>query len=400
MPENTPKKIIITSLVPEPADHYGKTGGEVRLVEILKRLPPSDEFKIVVVATPKRAQYFRHQGIGAEFKIVKSGWHFKSLLGLSLKSLYIIAKSFLTLDFYFLKNKHSELVVYSSSDLFWEVIPAFFYKRKNKKIRWVQVIHHIYPDWTRRSGNMLTNFLGYYLQRFSLFLIRKRADKILVINPLVKNKLLDLKFDETKIFGTANGLNFDYFQDIQPGEPFYDGIFLGRLNYSKGIFDLVDIWKKVCTAMPGARLALLGGASRSMRKNLMEKIRQSGLGKNIDFLGFLDNEAAYSILKSGRVFLFPSHEEGWGMAVAEAMASDLPVVSWDLPVYREIFENYTVRVQENDIDSFSRAVIEFLKNEPLRKQVGNRGKKFIEKYSWNEVAARELELIKKLIKFR
>jgi glycosyltransferase involved in cell wall biosynthesis len=387
-------QLIITSLAPEPVYHHGKTGGDVRLMEIFRHLGKNNEINILCISTSYNRKNFETNGICAEFRIVKTSLKFKGFVGLCLKSLLIMAKSFFFLETDFLENKGRQVVLYSSSDLFWEVIPAFYFKVRKKNVKWMQAIHHVYPDWKERLGNKVVNFFGYYLQRFSFWLIRKKADKIVVVNSLVRIELIKLGFLADRIFISSNGIDLEYFENIERAEISYEGVFLGRLSHSKGLADLVEIWKSVCREMPGAKMAVIGGESKETKNFLLEKIKDSGMENNIDLLGFLEDKKAYSILKSGKVFLFPSHEEGWGIAVAEAMACGLPVVSWDLPVYREIFKGYTFQIKENDIAKFSTQAVALLKDEKMREKIGSKGKEFIKKYSWNEVAKKEMDIIR------
>jgi glycosyltransferase involved in cell wall biosynthesis len=390
-----PLRLVVTALVPKSSDYDGKTGGLVRMAEILKRLGRSDEVEIILISSDENyADFFRKNGISFEFKSVKSKFHFKNLSGLGLKSLFIIAKSLLVLNTDFLKSREKEVVIYSSSDLFWEVIPAYIYKKNKKNLKWVQVVHHVYPDWKKRPGRKKINFLGYYLQKFSFRLIKKRADRIISVSSVTQKELVKAGISENRISLSSNGVDIDYFEKIQKAETEYDGVFLGRLNYSKGLADLVEIWKNVCREIPEARLAIVGGGNEEMKNFAEKKISDNGLEKNIKLLGFLEDEKAHLILKSGKIFLFPSHEEGWGIAIAEAMACGLPVVSWDLPVYTEVFGNQTLQIGENDISLFSRKVVELLQNAPLRRDLGAKGKEYIKKYSWDEVAKNEMGIIR------
>lgn len=388
-------RIVVTFLVPKSVNYDGKTGGLVRLAEILERPSGSNKMEVVLISSDESyADYFRENNVSIKFRPVKSKLKFKSLLGLCLKSLIILAKSFFILKLDFLESKNRKVIIYSSSDLFWEVIPAYFFKTRKKSIKWVQVIHHIYPDWRKRPGRKAVNFFGYYLQGFSFWLIRKKADKIIVLNNIVKNDLMQMSFSENKIFVSSNGIDINHFENMEKAELVYDGVFLARLSYSKGIIDLIEIWKNVCRELSQAKLAVIGGGSKETKNFLIKKINDFNLKKNIDLLGFLEDDEAYPILKSGKVFLFPSHEEGWGVAIAEAMACGLPVVSWDLPTYEEIFGNYTMQIKENDVGLFSKKTLDFLKDEEKRREFGGKGKEFIKKYSWDNVAEKELEIIK------
>ena len=385
--------LLITALAPEPVRHHGKSGGHVRLVEILRWMEKSDRVKIFCVATPHNRKNFEENGIRAEFKIVKTNLKFKDFFGLCLKSLFMMTKAFFLLKWDFLKKQEGKIAIYSSSDLFWEVISAYFAKRKRKDAEWVQVIHHIYPDWRKRPGRKMVNFFGYHLQKFSFWLAKKKADKIIVLSNIVKKELIQKGFPENKIFISSNGVDIDHFESVKMSESEYEGVFLGRLNPSKGIADLVEIWKNVSREIPGAKLAVIGGEEAEMKNYLRKKIKEFELEENIRLLGYMEDEKAHPILKSGKVFLFPSREEGWGIAIAEAMACGLPVVSWNLPVFKEIFEGYTIQINENDISAFSEKVVELLRNDELRKKTGKDGKEFIKKYSWERVTERELEAI-------
>jgi len=340
------------------------------------------------------ADDLKKKGLGVEYKTVESDLKFNGHFDLCWKAFFLIMRNFFVFFIPASDDFEEKNVVYATSDLFWEVIPAYISKTKNKKVEWVQVIHHVYPDWKKRPGKKIIGFFGRCLQNFSFFLIKNKADKIILMNQVTKKYLLKKGFDEKKISISSNGIDLEYLNSFQESGCSFEGIFLGRLNPSKGIYDLVKIWKKVSRKLPKARLAIIGGVERNIKEELEKKINGSGLRDNIEIMGFLDDEKGYGILKQGKVFIFPSHEEGWGIAILEAMACGLPVVSWNLPVYSEIFGNHTFQIEENDMESFSKKVLEILENPNFQEKIKARGKEFATRYSWDNVAKRELEIIK------
>lgn len=66
-------------------------------------------------------------------------------------------------------------------------------------------------------------------------------------------------------------------------------------------------------------------------------IAEDRLEHNILIYGRCSDVKLYSLLKSSKVFIFPSFFEGWGIVVAEALACGLPVVAYDIPAIRENF---------------------------------------------------------------
>jgi len=388
--------LVITSLVPKTLEHIGKSGGLARLLEIVGRMNRYYKVKIMLITADKDyARYFFENRIVADIKFIKSNLKFRTLWGLGIKSLLIILKFIFFYPKKFLINDKKN-IFYCASDLFWETLPAYFCRSRYKNVKWVQEIYHIYPHWKNREGSIISNFVGYYLQKFSFFLIKRKADLIFSLSDLLKEDLISSGFSKEKIVVSYNGIDRGYFEKLPASDTFYEGIFLGRLNYSKGIFDLIEIWEKVCAVIPPAKLAIIGGGDKKTKEDLKEKITALKMKNNIEVLGYLEDKKAYILLKSSKVFLFPSHEEGWGIVINEALACGLPVVSWNLPVYKSIFEDHIVQVKENDIEKFSNEVIKLLKNQELRNQIGSAGKEFIKRYSWDRVAANEYQTIKNL----
>jgi glycosyltransferase involved in cell wall biosynthesis len=94
------------------------------------------------------------------------------------------------------------------------------------------------------------------------------------------------------------------------------------------------------------------------------------------------------------VFVFPSVFEGWGIAVAEALACGAAVVAYDIPALREVFGEcksvFLVTVCR--VDKMAQVVLNVLKlenKERLRKAAMD----YAERFNWNKVAATDLQII-------
>jgi len=317
--------------------------------------------------------------------IISSDWfdrvHF--LISYIVRTCYSICYLFL--------NHNKYKVFYSISDFFPDVLPAFIFKTKSKK--WVQVIHHVCLAPGVREGSYVRNFFAYYLQKFSFYLIKKRSEKVIVVSEFVKKRLLDLGFKEEKIVVSGNAVRIKNLDSEVEKNFVYDGVFVGRMSEVKGASDLIKIWKEVCGELQNYKLALVGGGEKSYVNYLEKKIQTEKLEHNIFVLGFLNDEEVYKVLWSSRVFLFPSHEEGWGMAIAEAMACKLPVISWDLPVYSSIFFNNIIKVPENNFGFFAKEVVSLLNDNKRRLELSEKAYNFIKTYNWERVAKKELSII-------
>ncbi|MEK9155711.1 MAG: glycosyltransferase family 4 protein [Patescibacteria group bacterium] len=363
------------------------SGGDQRAKQILKRI--SNDFEIDCYVSRLAKSYLAKGTKGVDYVVSPDQFNRGNVLRAYCRRSRWAGDEMLKCNYD---------LIYATSDFFPDVWPATRYRQCHRKTRWVQVIHHIYTDWRRRPGNKLKNLLAQILQQYSFRLIKKHADLIITVNNSVKMELITAGFDPGKIKVNPNGVDTKYFDRIKVKKVPLQACFLARLNLTKGIYDLVEIWAKVAESLPKVQLKIIGGGGEEIKRSLQNRILARGLGKNIEICGYLPDEKAYALLKSSQVFVFPSHEEGWGIAIAEAMACGVPVVAWNLPVYHSIFGSRITAVKENDIDSFAQAVINLLTDNQQAKGFGDNGHNFTRRYSCDNLAVAEKRMISRLIK--
>jgi len=111
--------------------------------------------------------------------------------------------------------------------------------------------------------------------------------------------------------------------------------FTGRLVPHKG----VDVILEALTQLPEDVVLIVIGAGPRL-PSLVGQARRLGLGERVKFCPRVSDEDLPRYLALANVFVFPSQNrlEGFGLAVAEAMAAGLPVVTADMPGVREVIE--------------------------------------------------------------
>ncbi|AEK73115.1 lps biosynthesis rfbU related protein [Thermococcus sp. 4557] len=129
-----------------------------------------------------------------------------------------------------------------------------------------------------------------------------------------------------------NGIDFGLIRSVEPHpELRYDAVFVGRLIEHKNVGLLLEALRIILRDVPLFRVGIVGDGP--MRGELERMARELGVEKNVDFLGFLPSfEEVVSVVKSSRVFAFPSIREGFGIAVLEANAAGVPAVVVSAPM--------------------------------------------------------------------
>ena len=283
-------------------------------------------------------------------------------------------------------------VVYSTSDLIADSFPGFMAKLMNRNARWLSGLHLVAPNpmigfkntyTSKRVRPSIRNVLYFLLQCFVLGLYKRFSDLVLVSNNQDREFLIRNGFKRNKVLVTYGGVNFN---DIPKGKPnkIYDACFVGRFHAQKGMDDLLNVWSDVCKTMKDAKLVIVGEGD--MLNDLIRMSRDMGIEKNVVFTGFLDGREKYAVMKSSKVFLFPSTYESFGMSALEAMACGLPVIAYDLPVYGEIFSGGMLKVPVGDRNKFRKELIGLMRNKKGRMELGKEAMKVASKFSWDKTA--------------
>jgi len=299
----------------------------------------------------------------------------------------------------FMLNRINADLIVSSTNVMPDVIPAFIIKLKKTKVPWIVRVHHLILKPHLRPGNKLVNFASYLMQLVSLLAIRLNADLIVSVSETTTGTLKQFGFAHGKLATVSNGVDFSKINRVKNTKKYnFDAVFLGRFHPSKGIFDLPEIWQEVIKIKPNANLAIIGSGFPQILKKLKDEIVIRNLENNIEILESLSENQVITVLKGAKMFLFTDHEAGFSLATAEAMATGLPVIAYDLPVFKEIYKKGAINVPLSDKKSFARGVISLLKNQSLRFKLGMHARKQAKVFDWSKSTKQFVNLINEKVK--
>ncbi|CAN5388196.1 glycosyltransferase [soil metagenome] len=144
--------------------------------------------------------------------------------------------------------------------------------------------------------------------------------------------------------------DFLAFGDTVPelaGRPYL--LFLGRLHEKKGCDLLLRAFARVYGDERDFRLVMAGPDHTSHRPTLERLASELGVSGQVLWPGMLSGNAKQGALRGAEAFVLPSHQENFGVAVAEALAVGTPVlVSNRVNIWREIEEDGAGLVAPDD----------------------------------------------------
>ena len=158
-------------------------------------------------------------------------------------------------------------------------------------------------------------------------------------------------------------------------------LFLGRFSPEKNCHLLIEAFEHLHTDM---KLVLAGGSSHSdgyaesLRRHESERIR---------FLPWVAGTNLEELLSNAALFVLPSEIEGLSLALLDAMAAGVAVLTSDIPENKEVVEGAGFTFRRGDQADLER-MLDLLVHDPdLRRQAAARGRERIQgQYLWPEIA--------------
>ncbi len=269
--------------------------------------------------------------------------------------------------------------LFASSQLLPDVVPLLCAR---KAARVVFIAHVLEAPWQRR-GSLLRNALASVGEDLGLRVSNIGAGAIVTCSHFVAAQLR-LRGMHQPCYVSTNGAGHVR-RSYGPGER-SGGVSVARLHPVKGVEDLIRAWRKVVDAIPGATLTIVGDGEPAYRERLEALGRSLDLEGRLIFAGSIDDATRDELLARSAIFMFASYEEGWGIAVAEALTASLPCVTYDLPIFQEIFPRGRLAAPVGDIGALASHAITLLRDASLRDKLAKEASELSEQFSWEHAA--------------
>jgi len=379
------------------------TGGPLRFFEVSKRWKNQTNIKQSLLTTSGGKQMLESMGIDLPVTQVRCSIiaqkEYHRLLRLWS---YIISSITSILQLRKSEKLSKSDVVITASDYFCDIIPALFLKKK-LKIKWIACIYHKETHPRNRPGNLVANYITWKIQEWSFKKIAKHADLAWLLDTAagdeVEERLLELGMEQSKIKKIAVGIDLEKIQNSESADKKVDAIMIG-VRPNKGLYDIIPVWEEVLRLRPGTSLQLMGGMSghEQVFKDIKNRHMDSYINLPEEKVSFIEPEKFYKRIKTGKIFFAPSHEEGWGIALCEAMACGLPVVAYNLPVYDRIYGGAFVPVKCFDTKDMAKNIVNILNDDSNFQTIRQAGFNCANKYDWDKIANDDLSDVLGLLK--
>jgi glycosyltransferase involved in cell wall biosynthesis len=198
-----------------------------------------------------------------------------------------------------------------------------------------------------------------------------------------------------------NGISFEEFAELPPSDEFHRShpelrgepyiLFMGRLHLIKGLDYLADAFAIVARQIAPLRL-VMAGPDAGYKDEFARRITELGVADRVHFVGPLYERPKLAALAGASLFCQPSRQEGFSIAITEALAAGVPCVVTEECRFPEIAELDIGAVTPLDSEAIATGLIGVLGRND-RERIGARGRELVKSaYTWPLVARRSIEI--------
>jgi glycosyltransferase involved in cell wall biosynthesis len=146
-------------------------------------------------------------------------------------------------------------------------------------------------------------------------------------------------------------------------------LFMGRIHPKKGCGLLLKAFAAALAADPEWRLVMAGPDQVGWQAELVQLAETLGIGERVVWTGMLVGAMKWGAFAAAEIFVLPSHQENFGIVVAEALACGVPVlISKQVNIWTEIVASGAGLCDEDDLDGTTSMLKSWGGMEPAQKE--------------------------------
>ena len=169
-------------------------------------------------------------------------------------------------------------------------------------------------------------------------------------------------------------------------------LFISRIHPKKGLLNLVAAWSQVRPA--GWRMVVCGPDECGHTEQVKQAVAEAGLTDEFDFKSPVYGVQKDKFYASADLFILPTFSENFGIAVAEALAAGVPVITTKGTPWEELHRRQCGWWIDVGVEPLAAALREATSlSDQQRCEMGRRGRRLVEEeYSWPQIGRDMLEV--------
>lgn len=280
-------------------------------------------------------------------------------------------------------------------DIFHQTDYATYYFAAIKGKKMVTTFHDMnytlfYDQYSDKLTKRLDKLIS--LQKKSV----ERADIIISVSHNTKKDLVNLwNVKPEKIVVIHHGVDKNRRIDINPSRILEEHyiLYVGERSVFKNFERFIQAFASISAQHPELKLVCTGRALSEIERDQMANL---GIQNKVLSMS-ADERTMARLYRDAEMFVYPTYSEGFGMPILEAMVYDCPVVVSDASCLPEVVGEAGLYFNPYQVEDMIQKIQTLLTSPTLRMELIAKGKKQLEKFSWEKSASEHLAVYRSLL---
>lgn len=377
-------KICIVKSKRVPSDLLTPTdGGSINFIEILKAIENIKEYSITVITRNESDNTTFLEGRIRDIKVIYLPFNYSSSEDVMIRD-YEEGVSF--------TNSLSEHLCENSYDILHTHHWTSGIGLRNICSHWVHTPHLLAFAKYKYVDFICPNYI---IEQEQILL--KSCNKIIALSCAEKNDITkQYKIPTDKITVIPNGVSEVFFENQV--EKINNGTFIistvARITKQKRLDIIIQAVKNLVDEGFNIKLKIIGGDyyDNTYFEFIQTQILKQNLTNNIEIIGFISQERINVIYQDSAVYVQSSYYESQGIAIIEAMATGLPIVT----TYQDALNEYFVNGENgyfyngDSVEELTSSLKKLLENSELRNKISNQNTTKSKIFKWQTTISKTL----------
>jgi glycosyltransferase involved in cell wall biosynthesis len=173
-------------------------------------------------------------------------------------------------------------------------------------------------------------------------------------------------------------------------------LFVGVLEPRKNVPGLVDAFARIAMDTPDLVLAIVGRRGW-MYDEIFARVAAARLEARVRFVDYVPDGDLPGLYGGARVFAYPTHYEGFGLPVLEAMQCGAPVLTSNTSSLPEVAGDAAILVDPSDVGAIADALRRIVSDHELARCLSERGKRQASRFTWDQTARKTLVIYRRAV---
>ncbi|AUC85006.1 glycosyl transferase [Polaribacter sp. ALD11] len=238
----------------------------------------------------------------------------------------------------------------------------------------------------------------------------RKADKVIAVSPeFLETLAIRLPSEKDKLVLVPNTIRKSFFEEYTVDKTIIEKyknnfviLYLGDTHLRRGIQTAIAALTKLKDKIPEVKLVIVG--KNTTDTILKQQVKELQLEAFVDFEGWQNVSLFQSYILASEVCISPlhrnlQHDVAYANKIFQYMSFAKPLLVSDAIAQKRLVEKVDAGLvhKEKDVEDFSNKVLALYKSKPLRTELGNNGKEFVQnEFCWEETSKKLINLYNNL----